>query len=502
MINQTGGVAASERRAAPILVAVALLLAVLGPAALVMEVPTSILAIVVGLLGLVVLALRPDVATLLVVAIVYSNAAVVAVRVHNVPFTLAAGSTFLLAVPLGYFLLVRRERLIIPPAVPWILGYLVVQLVSTMLSRDSALASQAVATFVAEGILLYLLVVNAVRTERMALAVVCVLLAVGAVLGALSLHQQLTGSFSNEYLGFAHVGGDPTRVVAESRTAGPFDGANRYAQILVLLLPLVFTIVWSRYSRRATVLAIGAGALISVAIALTLSRGAAVGFALVLAVMVARRYIKLRHMAVVAVAVVALIFAVPQFGTRLESLEGVPGVAGEGIQADGSIQSRITEMIAAALVFVDHPIIGVGPNQFPSYYIDYAEEFGLLVRTEDREAHNLYVGVAAESGLLGSIFFFGAIGVTIRELARTRSRMLRVRPRLAHLAAGFMLAIVAYLTTGIFLHLAFERYLWLIMALGAAVSTIALRDEAAGQEATDAVPDVAATPAVVHRSPA
>lgn len=475
VINRMERAATAERPAAALLFFATLFLVVLVPAAAVMDVPLPILGGVVGLLGLVVLALRPDVATLIVVAIVYSNAAVVAVRVHDVPFTLAAGSSFLLAVPMGYLLLIRRERLIIPPAIPWILGYLAVLLVSTMFARESASASQAVGTFVAEGLMLYLLIVNAVRTERMALAIIGVLLAVGAVLGALSLHQELTQSFSNEYLGFAQVGGDPTGEVAESRTAGPFDGANRYAQIMVLLLPLVFAVVWGRYSLRATMLAIGSGALISVAVALTLSRGAAVGFAMVLVLMLVLRYIKLRHVAIVGVAVIALLFAFPQFGQRLGSLDALPGVAGEGVEADGSIRSRITEMIAAALVFVDHPVIGVGPNQFPSYYIDYAEEFGLRVRTEDREAHNLYVGIAAETGVLGSFFFFGAIAVTIRELARTRARLIHVRPRLAHLAAGLMLAIVSYLTTGIFLHLAFERYLWLMLALGAAVVAIASR---------------------------
>jgi len=501
MINQIDRVAAHERPAAALLFFVTLLLVALLPAAAVFDVPMAVLAGVAGILGIVVLALRPDVATLIVVAIVYSNAAVVAVRVHDVPFTLAAGSSFLLAAPLAYFLLVRRERLIIPPAVPWILGYLVVLLVSTMLSRDSGSASQAVGTFVGEGLMLYLLIVNSVRTERMTLAIVCVLLAVGTVLGVLSLHQEITQNFSNDYLGFAHIGGDPTGEVAESRTAGPFDGANRYAQILVLLLPLVFAIVWGRYSRRATLLAIGSGVMISIAMALTLSRGAAVGFALVLAVMLVLRYIKLRHMAVLIVAVVALLFVVPQFGTRLESLDSLPGVAGEGVEADGSIRSRITEMIAAALVFVDHPIIGVGPNQFPTYYIAYAEEFGLHVRTEDREAHNLYLGIAAETGIFGSFFFFGAIAVTIRDLARTRSRLIHVRPRLAHLAAGLMLAIVAYLTTGIFLHLAFERYLWLMLALGAAVVTVASHTLAAEDHAADITPDAAELP-TLGRPPA
>ena len=60
-------------------------------------------------LGLVVLAVRPDAATLLVVAVTYSNAAVIAVRFHDVPFALAAGSVGLLAVPLAYFLLIGAQ---------------------------------------------------------------------------------------------------------------------------------------------------------------------------------------------------------------------------------------------------------------------------------------------------------------------------------------------------------------------------------------------------------
>ena len=498
MINQAQRIGAGERPAAPILVSVALMLVALVPAATVLEVPPPIVAGVGGLLVLVALALRPDLATLLVVGVVYSNAAPIAVRFHNVPVTVAAGSVFLLAIPLGYYLLVRREPLIIPRAVPWIVGYLLIQMLSTMLARDSNAASVVVGSFVTEGLLLYLLVVNTVRSERMVLSIVWVLLVVGAILGAVSLHQELTQNFSDEYMGFAQVGGDQTGVLpgepVESRTAGPLGRANRYAQIMVLLLPLVFAVVWGRYSRRASVLAIGAGGLISIAIALTLSRGAAVGFALVVAFMIARRYIKLRHLAVVAVAVVALFLVVPQYGSRLETLSNVPGVADEGAEADGSIRSRITETIAAALVFVDHPFIGVGPGQFPTYYIDYAEKFGLRVRGEDREAHNLYFGIASDVGLLGSIFFFGAIWVTIRELARTRSRLLHIRPRLAYLATGFMLAIIAYLTTGIFLHLAFERYLWLMMALGAAVSIIARQyapEDRAGVDPTPEVPSLA-----------
>ncbi len=454
-----------------------LLLAVLVPAAAVMKIPPGILAVAVGLLGLVMLSLKPDAATLLVVAIVYSNAAVVAVRVHDVPFALAAGSTGLLLIPIAYFLLVRRQPLLIPPAMPWALGYLGVLLVSSLLSRDSASSAEAVGIFVTEGLLLYLLVVNAVRTERMLVAIVWVLLGVGAILGTISIHQEVTQSFRDDYLGFAQVGGigeeDFLTGAGASRTAGPLGQANRYAQVMVLLLPLAFAVVWARFSRRSTALAVAAGILITIGAALTLSRGAAVGFALVIATMLLLRYLRWRNLLFMAIALVLLLVMLPQYGSRLATLERLPGIAEEGVEADGSVRSRITETIAAALVFVDHPLIGVGPGQFPTYYIGYAEEFGLRVRAEDREAHNLYFGIASDVGILGSICFFGAIWVTIRDLARTRKRLISTHPRLAHIAAGFMLAIVAYLTTGIFLHLAFERYLWLMLALGAATSLIA-----------------------------
>lgn len=445
--------------------------------------PPPILAVVAGVLALIVLAIRPDIATLVVITIVYSNAAVVGIRFHGVPFTLAAGSVFLLVVPLGYYLLVRREPLVIPRAVPWILGYLFVQMLSTLLAQDSASAANALGIFVSEGLLLYLLVVNAVRSQRMVLAAACILIAVAAVLGALTIHQEFTHNFSNDYLGFAQRGGDSTGLLPgetfRSRPAGPLDGPNRYAQVLVLVLPLVMAIIWSRYSRVASGLAVASGFIIAIAMALTLSRGAAVGLGLVIAVMVVLRYLPVRSLVFVGMAVVALLIAVPEYGSRLQSIESVPGVADAGVEADGAVRSRITEMVAAALVFVDHPIIGVGPDQFPTYYISYAEEFGLRVKQDEREAHNLYVGIASDSGLLGSIFFFGAIGVTIRDLARTRSRLIARNPRLAHLAAGFMLALVAYLTTGIFLHLAMERYLWLMMALGAVVHLIGQRQLAA-----------------------
>jgi hypothetical protein len=46
-------------------------------------------------------------------------------------------------------------------------------------------------------------------------------------------------------------------------------------------------------------------------------------------------------------------------------------------------------MGAAGLVFVDHPVIGVGPGMFKYYSWDYAELIGLGTRADSEESGEL-----------------------------------------------------------------------------------------------------------------
>jgi O-antigen ligase len=124
-------------------------------------------------------------------------------------------------------------------------------------------------------------------------------------------------------------------------------------------------------------------------------------------------------------------------------------------------------------VFLDHPVIGVGPGIFRYYYEEYSTLIGLSVKNQERSAHDLYLQVAAENGLLGLLCLFATLYMTLRSLARVRKRWLTDDPELSNMATAYMLSIVTYLTTGIFLHFAFIRYFWLIMALAAVVILIA-----------------------------
>lgn len=445
----------------------------------------------VGMLAALVVAARPNVAALLVVGLIYSNAPVVLVSFHDLPLVIGASVPLMLAAPLAFDLLVRRQPIVVGPALPWIGIYLVVQIISTILARDTADATAALGSFVVEGLGLYLLITNTVRSTELLRAVIWVLLIVGALLGALSLYQQLTETYSNSYFGFAQTDVSVSGVTATglTRLAGPIGEKNRYAQIMLMLVPLGLVQVAAERRRVLKIAALGAAALAAIATALTFSRGAALAAAIVILAMVALRYVRVSHLVGAAILLAAVVIAVPAYGERVGTVAGLLSLLSDDSStsaADNSLLSRATENLTALSVWADHPLVGVGPGEFPAYYRVYSDEIGLSVRAQDREAHNLYLGVAAESGSLGLFAFLAGVVATFWQLARARRLALASRPDLAAMATGFMLSLIAYMASGLFLHLSYARYFWLILALGGAAALVISRlvrtDEPAGAD--------------------
>jgi putative inorganic carbon (hco3(-)) transporter len=201
---------------------------------------------------------------------------------------------------------------------------------------------------------------------------------------------------------------------------------------------------------------------------LTYSRGAAVALAGLVVLAVLLRYIRLRTaVAVGAVMLVGVFTLLPTYADRLESLTEVSALVDDGGgPGDGAILGRATSNLAALNVFADHPVLGVGPGRYQADYSQaYANELGLRYFTTPRRAHNLYLEVAADTGALGLVAFLGIVGATLLGLWRARRRWLTRRPEYAHLATALLLAVMAYMLSGVFLHLAYIRYFWLLMAV-------------------------------------
>jgi putative inorganic carbon (HCO3(-)) transporter len=434
----------------------------------------------------VILLMRPELAAPLLAFAVWLNLPALAVDRHGVPLLAGALFPLVLIVPIAYGWLKGRP-IVVTRGAGLILLLLLIQLFSTLLAGQQSVALDHLRTFALEGVVLYLLVVNAVDSAATLRLAIWGLLAAGLVLALVTIYQQVTASYFRPYWGLGQVDGAFYRGQSDvARLAGPLGDPNYYAQILLPLIPLGLLTI---RRERAPLLRLAAGAitvLVVIAMAFTYSRGAALALAVVVIAMAMMGYLRLSHLAALAVGVAILLAAVPAYRDRVATIASIGGAtaqAGEQTSADESSRSRTTEMLAAGLAFLDHPVFGVGPGGFPYYYQVYAPRIGIEVHetatsgadkggAAQREAHDLFVGIAADLGGAGLAVFLAILGVTFTGLVRVRRRWRELRPDLVNLADSMFLALLAYLAAGVFLSLAFERYFWLLVALAGAAAAV------------------------------
>jgi putative inorganic carbon (hco3(-)) transporter len=234
--------------------------------------------------------------------------------------------------------------------------------------------------------------------------------------------------------------------------------------------------------------ALGCTALVAAGSALTFSRGGAVGLLATLLIMCAAGHLRLVHLGLVLAGLALVLVAFPQWNERISSIErSVPAVLSRDtspFEADGATLGRVGANIAALYAFADHPIVGLGPGLFNLHYRQYAIEAGYRVHDGTRATHNIYPEILAETGALGFVCIVAIVAMTLRELHEAARQSRRPRRRSSAdtmhatqaggVAAGFLFALVAYLTTGFFLSLSYQRYFWLLLALGATASAVAL----------------------------
>lgn len=496
-----------QQRTAWIVAGLVLVLAGGVTAAVLIERPILLLSLAVGIPTMAVLIIWPNVSTLLVVFVLFTNAAAIAVNNHGVPFIVGAGVPLLLAIPVAYAVLIRREPIVIDPVLPLALIFLGVQIASALFAENQRSSLRDVSEFMLEGLLLFFLITNAVRTRAVLRQTVWVLLFAGSLLGGLSLFQRATKTYRNDYGGFAQIEEHAAFTSSSGRTqrqGGPLGQKNRYAQIMLMVAPLGLACAWGESSLTRRMLGWAATALILIGVALTFSRGAAVAFFILMAVMLWMRIISVEKAAGIAAVLLILLLLVPQVADRMRSLiplaSAMTNEDASLAESDGSIRSRAAEMMSAVWMFADHALVGVGPGMYSTHFTEYARRVGtetptVKVKEVPRRPHILYLGIAAELGVFGLFTFLLIIGLLTRNLNAVRWQCFAIDPMLAHIAAGFLLAIVAYLATGLFLHLAFIRYLWLFLGLAAAAARIAAAEAAQFQPwSGDSIPASIGTP--------
>jgi O-antigen ligase len=224
-----------------------------------------------------------------------------------------------------------------------------------------------------------------------------------------------------------------------------YSNPNDLAALSLIALGVALAIMFSEPSR--TLVQFGAGisvTLLLVVILLTQSRGAFIGLVVGMGPGTMRLLMKRQRLLVPAVLVVLIIGYVTPTSVweRLAGIEQLTSV--ETIaQADpeGSAEQRFQIQQVAWRIVGDHPLFGVGLGVYPIANAMYAPELG------QRDTHNTYLNLAAETGLPGLVLWCALFGSVLLHASRSRRDM--ETTTLAAQQIWIERALIGYLVAGL-----------------------------------------------------
>jgi O-antigen ligase len=217
-----------------------------------------------------------------------------------------------------------------------------------------------------------------------------------------------------------------------------------------------------------------AAAVIAVGYGATQSRGALVGAGVAV---VAAFVVFKRHRAAVALFLVC-----------------IASVAGVWFAANPSAWKRVTDFNGggngrseiwrtAWLITQDHPVVGVGLNNFRVYAPRYVRrpgplKFVKLIADQPRVVHNTYLQVLVETGVIGLALFLAVILGCLATLWRAAKRFEQLgNDAMSTIARATLVAALGALAASFFLTNATDLRIWLLFGLGPALLAIARREE-------------------------
>lgn len=259
------------------------------------------------------------------------------------------------------------------------------------------------------------------------------------------------------------------------RLAGTIGDPNQLAALMAAGVVLAVGLAGAAEGRSHwRVAALGAAFLCLLAACLTLSRGGlvALGLGLIAAVVLGGRWrARAAILAVTAVGAAVVYFGVfaPEAVDRIFAADG-----GAGRTDIWQVGWRMVE---------DEPVHGIGSGNFPVTSIHYLLEPGAIYQdefivAEPSVAHNVYLEVLAELGVVGLMLFLAIVVVCLR-CAYQAAVNFAAREELRNevLARAVLIATIVILAADFFISDQFAKQLWLLLGLGPALLAISARPQ-------------------------
>jgi O-antigen ligase len=417
--------------------------------------------------------------------VAYTNISDVLLRTFGIPSLLQA--TILLLAVIVWLArdMLRPLGVIVQPVTLLLIAYCALLFISSAWADDLSWADFRISEAVKGLVILVIAAALMSSWARLRIGL-ATLVVTAAFLAAISLLQLALHDTTHDLGGLAQIQtGNLYGDVSEPRAAGPLSDPNFYGQILLIAIPigafLAASIKKETSQRRTRIFFAAAATVVFGGVLVTYSRGAMLSVGAMLLVVPLVIPVRARVVVPVAVAAALLMAVLPstvvqRFGTVTNVFRERGDEREEA--RDASVDKRKLLFEAGVRMFDDAPLFGVGAGNFGKHYSRYAYEVGSSAAQYDdpgdrQYPHSLYVELLAENGLAGFACFAAAMAAAFVSLVRSRRALLaRGAEDAALLAASIAIALAGYLVSSLFLHSAYQRYLWLLLAFVPAIARL------------------------------
>jgi len=302
-------------------------------------------------------------------------------------------------------------------------------------------------------VIIFILMVNLIDTRQRIFSMWKLVVVCGAALGVGAIKSYIKGEFAMKGL----------RI--EGLVGGMFENPNDLATALDLLLP--FAVALTLISKGlARLFYLVCAAVLAIGVLFTLSRGGFLGLIASSGVLLWKlgRWRRLKTILGVALICGILLAVMPGgYGARITTIFNTEQ------DQTGSAQQRRELLERAASVAISRPIVGVGMGNFHIYSI------------KEKAAHNSYLEIAAELGVMGLIAYLILILAPLRSLHRierqTRGMRTKSEREMYWLSVSIQAAFIAYMVCSFFASIQYLWYLYYTAAYAVALRQIHAAEE-------------------------
>lgn len=302
-------------------------------------------------------------------------------------------------------------------------------------------------------VIIFILMVNLIDTRQRIFSMWKLVVICGSALGLDAIKSYARGEFTAR------------GVRIEGLVGGMFGNPNDLATALVVLLPFAIFLALSSKG-VARLFYLGCAAIMTIATLVTFSRGGFLGLIAMGGVLLWKLGRGRRFRTLLASALICgILFVVTPggYGSRISTIFNIEE------DETGSAQERRELMELAASMAIRRPIVGVGMGNFHIYSI------------HEKQAHNSYLEIAAELGVMGLIAYLIVILAPLRSLRRierkTKAMESESDTEMYRLSVCIQAALIAYMVCSFFASIQYLWYLYYTAAYAVALRQIHKAEE-------------------------